>query len=211
MAFRAMDAGCGGIDDDDPDTPCAAPVTAVGLYLASTGTVWQSYACDVHAGHLIAPRELRPRDRDKLRRREQHAEDPRIGRRYAGEQDGPLARGAAATKLVRAAIEWSKRHPFHGFPTPPRTPTEDYGKGDEVGRMTVDQLADELGVHPGDVRVLLSGLDPDNGGLHPDGTLLNDYAAALRDQLDHLCERTVPSYWWPGHDPDAGTGATKMR
>jgi hypothetical protein len=210
MAFRAMDAGCGGIDDDDPDTSCAAPVTAVGLYLASTGTVWQSYACDAHAGQLIAPRALRPRDRDKVRRREQHAEDPRIGRRYAGEQDGPLARGSAAAKLVRAAIEWGKRHPFPNLPTPPRT-TEDDRPAHEVGRMTVDELAEELGVHPGDVRVLLSGLDPDNGGLHPDGTLLNDYAAAIRDQLDHLCERTVPGYWWPGHDPDAGTGATKMR
>ena len=77
--------------------------------------------------------------------------------------------------------------------------------------MTVEALADELGVHPGDVRVLLSWLDPEHGGLHPDGTLLNEYGGAIRDQLDHLCERTVPDYWWPGHDPEAGTGATKMR
>jgi hypothetical protein len=41
-----MDAGC---DGDNSDVECPAPVSAVGLYLASTGTVWQSYACDHHA------------------------------------------------------------------------------------------------------------------------------------------------------------------
>jgi hypothetical protein len=206
-----MDAGCGGVIDDNPDTACDGAVTAVGLYLASTGTVWQSYACDTHAHQLIAPRELRLRDRDKLHRRERLAEDPRVGRRYAGEQDGPLARDGAATKLVREAIAWSKRHPFHTLPAPPPPSVGDDRQDNEVGRVAVDDLADELGVHPGDVRVLLSWLDPENGGLHHDGTLLNDYAAAIRDQLDHLCERTVPGYWWPGHDPDAGKGATKMR
>ncbi|MGI5126801.1 hypothetical protein ACQEVB_08295 [Pseudonocardia sp. CA-107938] len=109
MAFRAMDAGCGG-----GDVECDAPVTAVGLFLASTGTVWQSFACDAHAHQLVAARELRARDRDKLRRREELAADPRIGRRYAGERDGPLARGAAATALVAEAVEWGKRHPFRG-------------------------------------------------------------------------------------------------
>ena len=80
-----------------------------------------------------------------------------------------------------------------------------------VGRMTVDELAVELGVHPGDIRVLLSWLDPENGGLHPDGTLLNEYGGEVRDQFDRLCERSVPGYWWPGsRDPDAGKGATKM-
>jgi len=77
--------------------------------------------------------------------------------------------------------------------------------------MTVNELAAELGVHSGDVVVLLSWLDPDNGGLHADGTLLNEYGGEVRDQFDHLCERSVPGYWWPGSsDPDAGKGATKM-
>jgi hypothetical protein len=155
------------------------------------------------------------RDRDHLRRREELAQDPRVGRRYARGRHGPLARGADATALVRKAVEWAKRHPFHALPTQPHPPAENsnpYGRQPrEAGRMTVDALADELGVHPGDVRVLLSWLDPDNGGLHPDGMLLNEYAATIRDQLDHLCERTVPDYWWPGHNPDAGKGATKMR
>ena len=114
MVFRAMDAGCGGVDGDDADVECPNPATAAGLYVASTGTIWRSFACDEHAHQLIAPRELRTRDRDTIRRREKLAQDPRIGRRYAGEQDGPLARGAAASKLLHEAIEWSKRHPFDG-------------------------------------------------------------------------------------------------
>ena len=105
MAFRAMDAGCGGPDG------CDAVVTVVGLYVAGTGTVWRSFACAEHADHLVAPRALRARDRDLLRRRADLATDPRIGRRYAGERDGPLARGPAAEALVRRAVEWAERHP----------------------------------------------------------------------------------------------------
>jgi hypothetical protein len=193
------------------ETECATPVTAVGLYLASTGTVWQSFACDDHAHQLIAPRALQARDRDQLRRREHLAQDPRIGRRYAGEQDGPLARGAAAAALVSKAIMWARLHPFHIPPAPTPPPARDDRQRREGGRMTVDELADELGLHPGDIRVLLSWLDPDTGGLHPDGTLLNEYGGAVRDQFVHLCERSVPDYWWPGHNPGAGTGATRMR
>ncbi|AEA28188.1 hypothetical protein Psed_6083 [Pseudonocardia dioxanivorans CB1190] len=212
MAFRAMDAGCGGVDGDDSDLACPAPVTAVGLYLASTGTVWHSYACDSHAHQLIAPRPLRTRDRDRLSRREQLAQDAQIGRRYAGERDGPLARGAAATALVRQAMDWARRHPFRtGPPTPQGGPPTGGRRDREIGRLTVDELADELGVEPGDIRVLLSWLDPDTGGLHPDGTLLNDYSGEVRDQFDPMCVRTVPDYWWPGSNPDAGKGATKMR
>lgn len=209
MAFRAMDAGCGGVDGDD-GAECAEPVTAVGLYVASTGTVWQSFACDAHARHLLAPRALRTRDRDLLLRREELAANPRIGRRYAGERDGPLARGAAATALVRKAIDWARRHPFHAPGGTPRS-AGDRGADRETPRLTVDQLADELGVGRGDVHVLLSWLDPEADGLHPDGKILTEYAAAVRDQIDHLCERSVPEYWWPGSDPDAGAGATKMR
>jgi hypothetical protein len=110
---------------------------------------------------------------------EKLAQDPRIGRRYAGEQDGPLARGAAATKLVGTATEWSNRHPFDVFlPAAPAAASPgEQGRGEQA-RMKVDALADELGVHPGDVRVLLSWLDREQGGLHPDGTLLNEYGGA---------------------------------
>ena len=205
MTFRAMDAGCGGVDDFG-NGDCPGPVTLVGLYAATNNSVWQSFACDGHAHQLIAPRPLLLRDREVLRRREDRSRDERIGRRYAGEQDGPLARGADATKLLRRAIEWSKRHPLHP------TKTTDLPSHQHVQRrLTVAELADELFVDPGDIEVLLTNLDPDNRGRHPDGTILTEYGAAIRDQIDHLCERTVPAYWWPGSDPEAGTGATKMR
>jgi hypothetical protein len=110
MAFRAMDAGCGGVDDRC-DGGCEGRVTVVGLYVAGSGSVWRSFACAAHADQLVAPRALRARDRDRLRRRAELAADPRIGRRYAGERDGPLARGSAAVELVRRAIEWAARHP----------------------------------------------------------------------------------------------------
>jgi hypothetical protein len=110
MPFRAMDAGCGGIDGSD-SAGCDGRVTVVGLYVAAGGTVWRSFACATHADQLVAPRALRARDRDLLRRRAELAADPRIGRRYAGERDGPVARGAAAAELVRRAVEWAERHP----------------------------------------------------------------------------------------------------
>ena len=40
----------------------------------------------------------------------------------------------------------------------------------------------------------------------------DDLAVAVRTDLDSaLCVRSVPAVWWPGSDPDAGSGATKMR
>lgn len=73
--------------------------------------------------------------------------------------------------------------------------------------LTPDQLAEQLGVDPGDVCVLLAQLDaPDTHAGIP-----TEYAVAVRDQLDHYGERTVPALWWPGSDPAAGDGATKMR
>jgi len=77
----------------------------------------------------------------------------------------------------------------------------------DSGAVTVKELADELGVDPGDVRVLLAQLGaPDTGG-----PIDTEYAVEVRDQVDHFCERSVPAVWWPGSDPDAGRGATKMR
>jgi hypothetical protein len=216
MAFRAMDAGCDGVDCDSSDTECDAAVTAVGLYLAKHR----------HRAAVLCLRRPRPPTHRPTRTTRTATATtsaagkswPKIHASGAATPEGatsPLARGADATALVRKAVEWAKRHPFHALPTQPHPPAENsnpYGRQPrEAGRMTVDALADELGVPPGDVRVLLSWLDPDNGGLHPDGTLLNEYAATIRDQLDHLCERTVADYWWPGHNPDAGKGATKTR
>jgi hypothetical protein len=73
--------------------------------------------------------------------------------------------------------------------------------------VTVDELAEELALHPGDVRVLLAQLDS------PvlDGEIPDEFGGEVRDRVDHLCLRTVPEYWWPGTDPNAGKGATKMR
>jgi hypothetical protein len=71
--------------------------------------------------------------------------------------------------------------------------------------IAVEELADQLGVDPGDVRVLLAQL-----GEHAD-TIRYVIGAEIRDPLNHFGERTVPGLWWPGSDPDAGRDATKMR
>jgi hypothetical protein len=72
--------------------------------------------------------------------------------------------------------------------------------------LLADELGHELGVDPGDIRVLLEQM-----GAGPDAEVGMEYAEAVRDQIDHFCERSVPAFWWPGNDPDAGKGATKMR
>jgi hypothetical protein len=68
---------------------------------------------------------------------------------------------------------------------------------------TVTDLAEDLHVDPGDLPALLAQL-----GEWPE-TASSELAAEVRDQLDHLGERTVPAIWWPGSDPDAGSGATR--
>lgn len=113
-AFHVMAAGCGGINDHDllPPTGCQAHPTVAGLWYAAHGrTAWLGFACDRHADELIAPRPLLPRDRDVLERRRDHRRTERAGRRWAGEQEGPLARGAAAERLVENAKAWAAAHP----------------------------------------------------------------------------------------------------
>ena len=66
---------------------------------------------DVHADDLIAPRELLPRDRDALNRRRDKRRTQLAGHCWAGEQEGPLARGAAAERLIDRAQAWAERHP----------------------------------------------------------------------------------------------------
>src|SRR4051812_21522085 len=103
MGFHVMAAGCGGMVYRGGQGPvhCGAEPTAAGLWYAQHGkTVWLAFACDNHSGDLIAPRQLLPRDRDVLNRRRDKRRTQLAGHRCAGEQEGPIARGAAAEKLV---------------------------------------------------------------------------------------------------------------
>ena len=106
MAFHVMAAGCGGIVDDA--SPCETEPIYAGLrYTAHGRTVWLGFACPRHADQLIAARPLLPRDRDVLNRRRDHRRALRVGKRWAGEQEGPLARGAAAERLIGRAQRWA--------------------------------------------------------------------------------------------------------
>lgn len=109
------------------------------------------------------------------------------------EQLVEIERGYAAVPVVvpddmAAAVQ--ARAPIRPRPT-------------ELASTIADDLADELGTDPGDMRILLQHLD-----VEPGDQVDVAYAAALRDQVDHHGERSVPGVWWPGSDPDAGTGAT---
>jgi len=113
-AFHVMAAGCGGMVFRGMQGPkhCGREPVVAGLWYAAHGrTVWLGFACQQHAEQLVAPRALLPRDRDALhRRREQHRTEL-AGQRWAGEQEGPLARGAAAERLIERALAWAQRHP----------------------------------------------------------------------------------------------------
>lgn len=90
---------------------CGADPTRAGLWFAAHGrTVWLAFACDQHADDLIAARPLLPRDRDALNRRRDKRRTELAGHRWAGEQEGPLARGAAAERLVERAKAWAEQH-----------------------------------------------------------------------------------------------------
>ncbi len=122
-AFHVMASGCGGIVDRDLQGPirCPEEPTVAGLWFAQhSRTAWLGFACRRHADDLIAPRPLLPRDRDALhRRRDQHRTEM-AGQRWAGEQEGPVARGAAAERLVELARAWAVEHPLDDKGTPPR-------------------------------------------------------------------------------------------
>jgi hypothetical protein len=53
---------------------------------------------------------MRPRDRDVLARRRDRHRTELSGTRWAGEHEGPLARGAAAERLVERAKAWAATH-----------------------------------------------------------------------------------------------------
>ena len=116
-AFRAMSAGCGGLTPGD-NRSCNGEVTATGLWFYShrRSAVWQGFACEQHAQLLIAPRRLLPRDYDVLRRRQRRAPGQHTEAHYAGEQDGPLARGRDAEQLVARAQAWAARNPLAPLP-----------------------------------------------------------------------------------------------
>jgi hypothetical protein len=83
-----------------------------GLWYAAHGrTVWLGFACQQHAELLVAPRALIPRDCDALHRRREQHRTVLAGQRWAGELEGPLARGAAAERLIERAQAWAHRHP----------------------------------------------------------------------------------------------------
>ena len=111
-AFQVMASGCGGILHSGLEgrTRCLEEPTVAGLWFVAHGrTAWLGFACDRHAGDLIAARPLLPRDRDVLRRRRDQRRTETAGRRWAGEQEGPVARGAAAERLVERAKTWEAR------------------------------------------------------------------------------------------------------
>ena len=108
-----MAAGCGGMVFRGMQGPthCEAEPTMAGLWFAAHGrTVWLGFACDRHSDHLIAARPMRPRDRDVLARRRDRHRTELSGTRWAGEHEGPLARGAEAERLVERARAWAATH-----------------------------------------------------------------------------------------------------
>jgi hypothetical protein len=79
------------------------------------------------------------------------------------------------------------------------------GHNGGVAMALVEQLADGLGMPVEEVEGFVRARY---------GTLTwsDDLAVAVRMDLDGPhCVRSVPATWWPGSDPDAGTGATRMR
>jgi hypothetical protein len=111
-AFHVMAAGCGGIIHRGliGPTHCEFEPVVAGLWYAAHGrTAWLGFACDQHADQLIAARPLLPRDRDALERRRAQRRTEVAGQRWSGEQEGPLARGAAAERLVERAKAWAAR------------------------------------------------------------------------------------------------------
>lgn len=116
--FQVMAAGCGGYVHQVVTGPstCGSEPTVVGLlmYRRSDGrrAVWRGFACDAHADQLLAARGLLPRDRDVLGTATgETAGADRWARRWAGEQEGPLARGAEADRLLARALSWTAAHP----------------------------------------------------------------------------------------------------
>lgn len=115
--FRTLAAGCGGYVHYAvmPPSSCLGEPTVVGLVMVGKPgrrrAVWRGFACDAHADRLLGARPLLPRDRDVLARRREAQRVEVAGERWAGEREGPLARGAEADELVARAVAWVAAHP----------------------------------------------------------------------------------------------------
>lgn len=111
--FQVMAAGCGGYVHHAVLAPsgCQTEPTMVGLVMFrrpdGRRAVWRAFTCAAHADQLVAARPLLPRDRDVLARRRDQRHAELAGRRWAGEREGPLARGAEADRLVERALAWA--------------------------------------------------------------------------------------------------------
>lgn len=106
--FAAQRAGCGAAAISSGITgpsPCPHPPTWAGLvyfpYPRPGETRW-AFTCDHHRDHLTAPRRLLDRDRAELARRRERERAVLVDHaRYV--PDEPLARGAAARRLLQRA------------------------------------------------------------------------------------------------------------
>lgn len=108
-AFHVMAAGSGGMifRGGLGPTHCAGePVVAGIWYAAHSRAAWLGFACRGHADQLIAARPLSPHDRAVITARHDKRRTELAGQRWAGEQEGQLARGAAAKRLVERATAW---------------------------------------------------------------------------------------------------------
>lgn len=118
--FRAMAAACGSLVQRPvlPPVSCNATVTVVGLRVYSQRklTAWRGFACEQHADQLVAPRRLLPRDEEVLRRRRERETALLAGRAWDGPEEGPLARGRDAERLVARAQAWAARYPLRTGP-----------------------------------------------------------------------------------------------
>lgn len=111
-----MAAGCGAFVHQDllPPSECPHEPTVTGLVLyggpGKRRAVWQGFACSAHAAHLRGARPLLPRDRGLLAARRDARRTELAGRRWAGEREGPLARGREADELLARAEAWAERY-----------------------------------------------------------------------------------------------------
>lgn len=116
-AFQVMAAGCGGFHTHPTLPPAGCPNEPTHAGLRSSGepgrrrSAWLGFACADHTHQLIAARPLLPRDRDLLERRRDQRRTELTGHRWAGEREGPLARGKDADDLLDRARAWAAAHP----------------------------------------------------------------------------------------------------
>jgi hypothetical protein len=67
-----------------------------------------------------------------------------------------------------------------------------------MAAQSVETLAHDLGIDPGDIRVLLGTYGPDVTDLWEEVDVVSDRAVMeVLDHFDPWCFRTVPEVWWP--------------